>query len=336
MSNLKSQEDLTLSHKDVEILGLYPTEKSTGEFIEGAFEDSVKRIGGNLLATVIDQGSDIKKGARLFQQNHSSVKIIHDISHKLSNIVEHELKNDLQWSEYIQQLNLTRKRVYQTELAGLMPKKQREKARFMDIGHLVYWPERVLNSKSNGYLSNIPEERYNDYLGWIEGRIAATRVWGFMEGIVKMVKETVRIHGLSMDVYAYIKMFLEEASITGERLQNFISKVLNTVWDEVTKLDEGQTLICSTEVLESIIGKYKAINEGLHGITGNILGICTFVGRDRSIIEIKNAMEKCSVKRAVEFVRFKFGQTLSSLRKQFFPNIKRTKFDSTPCVPNMA
>ena len=38
-------------------------------------------------------------------------------------------------------------------------------------------------------------------------------------------------------------------------------------------------------------------------------------------------MENCSVRKALEFVKQKFGQTLSSLRKQFFPGFKGTKFD---------
>ena len=76
-----------------------------------------------------------------------------------------------------------------------------------------------------------------------------------------------------------------------------------------------------------MFGKYKAINEGLHGITGNILGICTFVGREKNVQEIKESMENCSVSKAVEFVKQKFGQTLASLRKQFFPCFKGTKFD---------
>lgn len=326
--NLEAKSDLTLSHKDVELLGLYPTEKSTGNFIEEALEDSAKRIGGHFLATVIDQGSDIKKGANQFQQNHHTVKVVHDISHKLSNVVEHELRNDTKWSDYIQQLNLTRRRVFQTEFAALMPKKQREKGRFMDISHLVYWPERILKSKLNGSLREIPEERYEDYLGWLEGFVAQLEVWGFMVGIVNLIKETVRIYGLSVEAYLYLEMYLEEASIKENGLQQFIFKVLNTVWEEVEKLDEGQTLICSTEVLESIFGKYKAINEGLHGITSNILGISTFVGKELNENEIKEMMEESSVKTAMEWVGQKFGKTLASLRRRFFPIFKKTEFDT--------
>jgi len=123
-------------------------------------------------------------------------------------------------------------------------------------------------------------------------------------------------------------MYLEEASIKENGLQQFIFKVLNTIWEEVEKLDEGQTLICSTEVLESIFGKYKAINEGLHGITSNILGISTFVGKELNENEIKEMMEESSVKTAMEWVGQKFGKTLASLRRRFFPIFKKTEFDT--------
>ena len=96
------------------------------------------------------------------------MKIFYDIAHKLSNVMEKKLKNDVIWAEYIKQLNMTRKRAYQTELAALMPAKQRAKARFMDIGYLVKWPERLAASKASGRLSSIPEERYQDYFGWID------------------------------------------------------------------------------------------------------------------------------------------------------------------------
>jgi hypothetical protein len=278
MNQLKTRKDLTLSHKDVEVIGLYPTEKSTGKFVEEAYEDSAKRIGGNFLANILDQGSDIKMGARLYQQSHPKVKILHDISHKLSNVMEHTLSNNKSWSAYVQQLNKTRRRVYQTELSALMPKKQREKARFMDIGYLVNWPDRIIRSKLNGGLRSISEGRYQDYLGWIDKFTPLLDQWKSMVGIVKLIKETVRKYGYSMDVYTYLKMMFDEAAIEKEQVQEFILKCLNTLYEEVVKLDAGQTLIGSTEVIESVFGKYKAINEGLHGVTGSILGISTFVG----------------------------------------------------------
>ncbi len=327
MSLLEKRNNLTLSHKDVEVIGLYPTEKSNGKFIEKAYEDAKERIGGNFLANVIDQGADIKKGAILFQQAHPKLKLLHDISHKLSNIMQHELENDKIWSLYIQQLTMTRRRVYQTELAALMPKRQLEKARFIDVGYLVHWASRIKRSKSQGCLNSISEVRYQDYFGWIDSFIISLDQWEAMVSIVNLIKETVRDYGYSRAIYNYLKMILNKAAVKGEPLRNFIVKCLNTVLEEVKKLNRGQTLIGSTEVLESIFGKYKAINEGLQGITGKILGICTFVGREKSGEHICEALEKCSVKKAAEFVKQKFGQTICALKKSFYPRIKKTKFD---------
>jgi len=255
-------------------------------------------------------------GARLFQQNYSTVKLLHDISHKLSNAMEHELKNDKNWSAYLQELNMTRRRVFQTELSALMPKKHREKARFMDMGYLVNWPDRIKKNKENGCLKSISEERYQEYPGWIDKFILLLDRWKFMVNTVKLIKETVRTYGYSMDVYTHLNMIFGEAVIEEEQPREF-----------TLKLDEGQTLIGSTEVIKSVFGKYKAINGGLNGITGNILGICTFVGREKNIQGIKEAMESCSVIKTVEFVKQKFGRKLASLRKQFFPGFKETEFD---------
>lgn len=328
MSSLEKKDDMTLSHTDVIVLGLHPTEKSDSDFVKKALEKAADRVGGSLKAAIFDRGSDVKKGARLFQEQHPGIKILHDISHKLSNIVERTLKDDPLWIKYTQQLNMTRRRVLQTEFAALMPAKQREKARFMDIGFLVNWPERILKCKIEGDLCDIPEERYEEYFGWINGFIHELNQWGFMVGTVELIKDLIRINGLSEGVYLYLKTFFEEAPIDGERLKAFVTDGLNAVWEEVEKLDEDQTIICSIEVIESVFGKYKAINEGIHGVTGNVLGICTFVGPEHSEHEIKEIMEKCSVKNSFGWIKENVGTSLAGLRKQYFPGYKRTKFDN--------
>jgi len=164
-------------------------------------------------------------------------------------------------------------------------------------------------------------------LGWINEYGESLEIWEFIDQTVQFIKKIVRIYGLSLDVYEYIKMCLEEPKIEEERLQNFVSKALNTVRMEVEKLDEEQSIICSTEVIESIFGKYKAINTGLNGITGTILGICSFVGKEKTEQGIKHALESCSVRDAVTYVWQKFGETITSLRRKFFPPSKRTRFD---------
>ncbi|MCH9625138.1 MAG: hypothetical protein S4CHLAM123_03070 [Chlamydiales bacterium] len=236
-SDLEKRKDFKLCHQDVEVLGLHPTEKSNGYFVNDALNSAAKCV-GCLSAIVIDQGSDIKKGAQLYQHDHPDVKIFHDIPHKLSNVMEKTLGNDLVWAAYIRQLNVTRKRAYQTELAALMPAKQREKARFMDIGFLVKWPKRIAESRASGRLSKISEERYQAYFGWLDAFTSAVEEWEFMVKTAELIKETIRIFGLSKGVYSYLQVFFEEAPIEGSRLIIFTYNSLYSVWKEAEKLTD--------------------------------------------------------------------------------------------------
>ena len=87
---LHERGDYTLSSKDLVIAGIYPTECSNGEFAYQAFQEGVKRLGGMdaVVGLVIDQGSDVKKGASLLQESNAKIKVLYDIPHKLSLVLE--------------------------------------------------------------------------------------------------------------------------------------------------------------------------------------------------------------------------------------------------------
>ena len=96
--------------------------------------------------------------------------------------------------------------------------------------------------------------------------------------------------------------------------------------EEADKLKPGETMICSTEVLESIFGKHKQINVGKQGITGNILGLGSFVGNKQNEDSVKEAMENCPVKSACHWIKQKVGETTNMIRRKLFPP-KGTRFD---------
>ena len=93
--------------------------------------------------------------------------------------------------------------------------------------------------------------------------------------------------------------------------------------------------LCSTEVLESIFGKYKELNSGSQGINGNILGLATFVGPKLTEQTAKQAMEGCSTKSGNDWIKQRVGSTLGSLRHRFFKS-KGTKFDTKQMGSAMA
>ena len=323
---LEQRGDFTLSHEDVEILGLYPTIKSDHVFVEQALRDAAARVGGSFSEIVIDQGSDVRKGARVFQQFHPDTRVVHDISHKLALLMERHMTGDPRWQRFTESLSRTRSLVQQTELAALMPPSQRSKGRFMDISHIVRWPSRIQKSKATGRLSGISEERYAEYLGWIDGFKNALEGWAFMVDTVETIKGHIRKSGISERSYEHLMSLFEKTAID-KTLEEFVGEAMELVFEEVEKVGEGETLPCSTEVLESVFGKFKEINKGGHGITGNVLGMASFVGPVRSKNSVKEALEGCSVKTGMNWIKQKVGTTVAGLRRQFFSRKNRTNFD---------
>jgi hypothetical protein len=315
---LEEKKNFKLKHSDVEVLALEPTKKCNGEFVHGVLEEASKRVGG-FFSINIDQGADVKKGAELYQEQHPETLVLFDIDHKLSLVMEHELEEDSVWGRYREMCSKTRNATKQTELAAISPPPKRLKARYMDIKDFVYFPERLLRSKKEGRLESISEERYKKYFSWIEEFEQPSFEWQYMYEVVGMIRSYNQEHGLSEGVLEDLEQFFKGAGIENIRLQGFTNKCLATVKKEVDKLvnKEEETLV-STVVIESIFGKYKEINSSYKGITGNILSILTFTGSPITNEGLKLAMEMTSVKKGMAWVEEKVGETLCSLKRQFF------------------
>lgn len=318
-SKIEDRNDLTLTHSDVEVLKLVPCIRSNGQFVCDALNRAAECVNGTLEAIVIDRGSDVKKGAYLFKENNSSTKIIHDISHKLSNVMEKNLKDDPRWKRYTSKLTQTRHRVQQTEFAALMPPVLRRDARFMDIRDIVFWRSRINEIKARGNLKEIAEERFNEFLGWLDKYIAPLREWEIMVEAADLIKELTRKYWLSKDLYEYIRDAMGYFKITGKKAKKFIKEALETLYEEVEKLGDEEKVLCSTEVLESIFGKYKQVNVGSQqGVSGNVLGICLFTGKNLTQDQIIVNLESCSTKIMKTWVEKNVCETIGKLRKGYF------------------
>ena len=335
INKLHERGDYTLSSKDLVIAGIHPTECSNGEFAYQAFQEGIKRFGGMdaVVGLVIDQGSDVKKGASLLQEANTKIKVLYDIPHKLSLVLEKELKNDKQWTAYTQQLAKTKQLVQQTELAALQPPNQRSKARFMNASLYIKWPDKILQAKTEGNLDEIPEDRYQEYFGWLSEYSSLLLLWGQKVGVIETIKETIRRHGLSEDTYNYLLILVAEMPLE-KGVEAFTCNAFTAINEEVEKLDEGQILPASTEIVESTFGSYKYHSaKGGHGITGNSLTIGVLVGRKPTLEEICQALEATPVGKMLKWVNEKVGNTLSKVRNKLF---SKNKFDDEFAIAQAA
>jgi hypothetical protein len=143
------QGHFCLQQRDVEVLGLEVLTHSNGKVIHDYLEKLGQRVGVPK-QIVSDQGSDIKKGIQLYQQQHPEIVYIPDISHKIACLLKPILNNDEVFQRFNSQCNQTKVATQQTNLHFLNPPLQRTKARYHHIAPRIEWGQNILRYQQQG------------------------------------------------------------------------------------------------------------------------------------------------------------------------------------------
>ena len=320
-----------LRHQDVELIGLVPMESSTRVSVYQELKAAVK-VTGVPKVIVDDHGTDLTGGVQLFQQEHAQTVEIYDAKHKAACVLKRRLEQDEEWGRYESLVGQTRCALQQTELACLVPVGPRPKARFMNLSPLLEWGVRVL-----AVLRNPPPElqneraraRLGEKLGWLaefEGRL---QQWGQWQRIVQTVVERVGRCGLyagaAGDLEQELGGTLSVASWHPSS-QSLAEELLGFVSGESAKVPAGVRFPGSTEVLESLFGKFKTLErqQAKGGFTALLLGFGTLVGQavcktmgklGQLVVE---ALDQNLTRDVIEWCRENLGTTLSSQRRHVF------------------
>lgn len=166
------ENGFNVTHKDVEVLDIFVTSKSSNELVKERLDVVCNQV-GRPVQIVSDHGSDIKKGNELFCQENPTAIFTYDISHKTGCLLKGLLENDNTWNDMLKTINITLQKVQQTELSFLRPMLPRKKARYLNISLIINWVNNILSFMDRGDFSIIengfmlhPERIYklsNDY-----------------------------------------------------------------------------------------------------------------------------------------------------------------------------
>jgi hypothetical protein len=327
LQSIINRDNFNLTLRDTEVLGIYFTTNSTGQFVEESLKNAEKKIGNPFASLLLDQGSDVTKGAGLYQSTSKETIVVHDISHKIALVLEKCLKSDPKWQIFCDHLSATRLKIQQTaDLAALMPPKLRSKARYMSADVLMNWVERFQQSKKLGYMDSIAQERFDEYFGWLEQLTIHIESWKLMIGIGSTVKSVIAKEGYSHASYQKLEDIVnDQFPDPPMKVIDFLDAAMNAVWDEVEKLKPEQIVLGDGRAIEVVFGKYKQSKScELQGITVGALGIATFMGSN-TLVEVKKAMEGTTIGQLVKWGKDHIGDSIASLRRKFFPPKKRNK-----------
>ena len=310
-----------LRHDDVRVLAVIPTERSTGEIVDAQLEKVAERT-GLPRQIVSDHGSDVKKGSELFAQRHSETVVTYDAAHHGAIVLQRRFKADQRWPEFVARLGQVKPRIQQTSDAFLLAPSLRPKARYMNLASLLRWGRRILCLLDRGLAGGRPSERAETRYGWLREFRAPLEEWSRWEATVRGSVEFVRTRGLSCSCQLDLAVRLQ-ALPPKERDDVLAAELCEFVGVQSQAARPGERLVGSTEVLESVFGKWKAVErqESRNGITSLVLSLGSLVGQWPAS-RIKAALEATPVKHVVAWCRQHLPSSVQSQRRLAFADPK--------------
>jgi hypothetical protein len=299
--------------------------KSDGEIVYQQLEEAIKKTG--IPREIIgDQGSDLSKGIKKFLKNHNEVCYIYDIKHKTANVLKHELENDQKWLDFAELAAKTKLKVQQTSLACISPPNQRTKSRYMNVDILIRWGLKLLGffdeqqeEKSNKF----DQEQLQEKLGWITKFRDNLKEFEDILQIIEATESFVRKNGLDINSHIELREIMTCMGQT-ERAIKIRELLIAFVAEESSKAKPNERLLGSSEVIESVFGKLKRLenNQAKSGFTGLLLSTAAMVSETTKDV-VEKALKVVPTKEVLVWLKDNIGQSLQSMRKEAFESFNK-------------
>lgn len=317
-----------LQHHDVALMDLMPMRQSNAAAVATRLE-VVAAQSGVPRAIVCDGGGDLRGGIALFRKAHVGVAAPYDIKHKTALLLQHELEQDARWTQFVSRVNQARSRLVLTDLACLTPPAMKLKARYMNLPPLVQWGlDSLAFVDAPRDFPGQPVDRkvLRKKLGWLAEYRKALSQWSVLLRITETAEDYVRREGYHASAAAEVARGLKGlANHTAARtMERALLEFVNT---QSAAARPRERLIGSSEVLESLIGKYKQLQGSYKhgGITPQLLALGAMVVPQsaETIVPALRTIRTCDVR---AWCRRHLGFSLQSQRQYAFE-------ESQSCVP---
>ena len=321
-----------LQHGDVTVLDITPMLRSTGEAVESRLAAVAEKTGVPR-AIVCDGGTDLRRGIADFQKTRPGIACLYDVKHKMALLLQRELERDARWAKFIGHVNQSRSRLALTNLAFLIPPNLKAKARYMNLEPLARWGRGVLAFLDEA--RDIPGQAVDrstveDKLGWLRDYREALYHWSVLLVIAETVERYVRREGYHAAAVQSLRVSLAGLAINASA-GKMMADALSFVAEQSSQACRGERLIGSSEVLESLFGKYKHL-QGIHrqgGMTPQLLALGAAVGR-QTVQTIRRAFTAVRTRDVVQWCRQHLGLSLQAQRSYAFKEQKRDELRLTP------
>lgn len=312
-SHLKNK---ALSFEDVEVVLVEMHENGDKNFIYEMLEKA-QRLLGRVLSVCADDGPDIQGGIKLFCEKSGAARV-YDTIHKIGTFLRKVLEDDSGWQAFAREASEAKKKMQQTAAAHLAPPNQRTKCRFLNIEGLVRWAVSVRDALRDPMHPD--RELLEQFCGWLKGHNDLIDRLQQMDIINLCVRQYVRENGLRHDTPIAVKKLLNErldAYSLNIEACDYAGMAIDYFTEQCRGMQAGQVLIGSSEIIESLFGKLKNLenDQSKGGFTSLVLGLAACVGKMTPEV-VQKAIAQVSTKDVQEWANEQLGETVLSKRRR--------------------
>jgi hypothetical protein len=240
-----------------------------------------EKMGKEPLYVISDGGNNLTKGIK-----GASLKRIPDVGHQMAKFVEQTYVNQDLFKAFTTAVAGVKFREIMKGTAYLLPPKQRTIARFMNLSGIVDWAANILRVFSK--LSLVEQETFSFLKDFRELIKELAIVFEMTHKMLKIIKNK----GIS---YENIAQCIILGKQYGARIPTILTDKMTAYFKEIKdKLpDATTTWHASSDVLESLFGKYKQIASPnkLNGVTPFVLSLCVYTNIDAHSKEMANQIK---------------------------------------------
>lgn len=250
-----------MQYTDLKTLLLLNKSNWNGKSVAKEIE-KLEAVIGKIKYAVGDYGGDLRKGLVLSEIAH-----IHDLSHLIALIIEKLYKNDDRFIKFKSKMSNMRNKFAQTEIAAIVPPKGRKKSEYQSFDKIIKWGNAALNlidnklndSEQIKYLQEYFEtktlNRIKTELSWISNYSELITELSEINYSIKEVEKELKYNGLSKLTFKKCEKILKKLkSNNGKKFKEILILKIN---QQFQLLPDTDTILFSTDILESIFGKYK-------------------------------------------------------------------------------
>ncbi len=309
-----------LKYTDLTSLLISNKNNWNGELVCNEIKELEPKI-GKIKYAVGDYGSDLKKGLRL-----AGIKHVHDLSHLISNIVKSIYEKDKDFVKLKEQMNVMRKNFIQTNISSVVPPKGRKKSEYQNFDTIISWANAVMNLINNKLQTPKQKEILKEFIdgnkldrikkefSWINDFSTLIEELSEISKSIKTIEKDMKHNGLSEITLK--KCISELKKLETKNGKKFSEKLISQIEFQFEKFQYTDTILCSSDIIESIFGKYKNCtnNNPMASITNLILTMASFTCEltDENIIK---SMETTTINDIKDWSKKNIGHSLFFERK---------------------